>query len=242
MTSRRFYIEPDKITGDHAVLDGTDAHHLKNVLRLKAGALIELLNGKGTIYTARIKNLGREVNLEIEDRWERTAAGPSIHIAQGLLKGKKMDFLIQKATELGINGFHPFTSLHGAAAGPSANKKERWQKIMAEACKQSGRAEFMTIGSLSEFSQICNMGDDFREKIILWENEPDNSLQTVGHISRDDSILVVIGPEGGFNSEEIDQALNKGFRSLKMGGITLRAESASFAVMAILQFMAGKLG
>ncbi len=242
MTDRRFYIEPEKINGDNAVLDSNDAHHLKNVLRLKAGNLIELLNGKGTIFTARIKKLGKEVELGIEDRQDYPLINPSIHIAQGLLKGKKMDFLIQKATELGINGFQPFTSLHGVATAPSASKRERWQKIMVEACKQSGRAEFMKIGKIKDFSRICDTGDNFEERIILWENEPNNTLQTIGDICAVNSILVIIGPEGGFSRTEIDRAMDKGFRSVKIGGITLRAESAAFSIMSILQFMTGKLG
>lgn len=242
MTSQRFFIEPEKIQGNEAVLNGADAHHLKNVLRLKTGDSIQLLNGSGNIFTATIKKLGKEIDLEIEDRQDYSPVKPTIHVAQGLLKGKKMDFLIQKATELGISSFHPFTSLHGTADTPSANKIRRWRKIMIEACKQCGRADFMTICDPVNFPVVLNAGDDFEEKIILWENEPDHSLQDLGNLAAIDSILVVIGPEGGFSYEEIDQAQKKGLRSLKMGGITLRAESASFSVMAILQFLTGKLG
>lgn len=242
MTSQRFFIEPEKIQGNEAVLDGADAHHLKNVLRLKTGDFIQLLNGSGTIFTAKIKKLGKKIDLEIENRQDYSPVRPSIHLAQGLLKGKKMDFLIQKATELGIDGFHPFTSLQGTADVPSENKTRRWRKIMIEACKQCGRADFMTIAPPISFPDVLSTGDNFEEKIILWENEPDQSLQGLGDLAAVDSILVVIGPEGGFSYEEIDQAQRKGFRSVKMGGITLRAESASFSVMAILQFLTGKLG
>ncbi len=242
MTGRRFFIESNKINGVEAVLTGPDAHHLKNVLRLKPGASIQLIDGQGTIFTARIKKLGKSVDLKIEDRNHHPVVTPVIHLAQGLLKGGKMDFLIQKATELGINGFHPFTSRYSVAAKPAANKQKRWRKIMIEACKQSGRAEFLEIGEVADLAAICCMADTFERTIVFWEDEPEVSLQALRNLRDAGSILAVVGPEGGFHPEEIELAANHGFQSVRMGELTLRSESAAFSAMTILQFITGKFG
>ena len=236
---RRFYIDPKNIAESRAILTGSEAHHLRGVLRLGAGAKIELFDGTGAIYQAIVRDVGKkEVLLQTISKQLTDEPGPSVHFAQALLKGKKMDFLIQKATELGIHAIHPFTSLH-CAAQPSYDKTKRWEKISLEACKQCGRPTPITCYPVCDLSQILQKGKSHNTKLIFWEKEKtalDRVLQAPVQ-----SIFMMIGPEGGFSDSEVESALRQNFQPVSLGKRILRAETAAFCAMSIVQYLLGNL-
>ena len=239
MQMRRFFIDPAEITGNKAVISGTEARHARLVLRLNVGLEIELLDGRGAVYRAVIREISKEkITSEIINQKNITDNGPQIHFGQALLKGKKMDFLIQKATELGIHTIHPFTSAHCANLN-TASRRERWNKISLEACKQCGRPRPPDCRSVREFSQIIRQDTDCKRKIIFWEKERQNSLAS--QISGDESILFLTGPEGGFSAGEISEAREHGFQTVTLGRRILRAETAAFCAMSIIQYLSGNL-
>jgi 16S rRNA (uracil1498-N3)-methyltransferase len=158
-----------------------------------------------------------------------------------MLHGKKMDFLVQKAAELGVGSILPFQSQHSTLRNPSPNKINRWQKIAFEASKQCRRPYPMKIKPLTTLGDILTSSSNYSLKVVLWEQEKNNTLTGLPDIHNMDSLLVIIGPEGGFATEEIDTCIDAGFIPVSMGSRTLRAETAALSIMAIVQFLAGNL-
>jgi 16S rRNA (uracil1498-N3)-methyltransferase len=237
----RFFINPLNIEGLRATLSGPEAHHLRNVLRVSTGDEVELYDGAGSIYRAAVEKNGREIELAILSRQISVPDEPSLFIAQGFLKGKKMDFLIQKATELGIAGFFPFHSAHCAVPASKEDRTSRWDKITLEACKQSGRPIPLQVTPFPDLNTLLAESEGYSCKLIFWEKEIFTRLQTLAHLSSQRSVIAVIGPEGGFADGEIDKARQSGFLPVSLGNLTLRAETACISTMAILQYLCNKL-
>jgi len=152
-----------------------------------------------------------------------------------------MDFLVQKATELGVTGFLPFHSAYCAVPAPKDDKASRWEKIIMEACKQCGRAIPLAVTETLAFNGVLARGADYATKIIFWEKETTKRLHDLPDLSATRSIIALIGPEGGFSNEEINRAVDAGFIPVSLGRLTLRAETASIAAMTLLQHMGGNL-
>lgn len=236
---RRFFVDPTDITGPGAVISGSEARHIRLVLRLAPGREIELFDGRGNIYRAMIRKLDKnKIAVTINDKKKFIDNGPQVHLGQALLKGKKMDFLVQKATELGIHTVHPFISEH-CARRTSASRNERWRKISLEACKQSGRPLPLECRPVQEFSTIIRQSTNFKCNIIFWEQEKKNILGNL--LPNPESIFFLVGPEGGFSDGEIVEAHNHGFQSITLGKRILRAETAAFCAMSIIQYLNGNL-
>jgi 16S rRNA (uracil1498-N3)-methyltransferase len=237
----RFFIEPCNIQDRHATLDGAEAHHLRHVLRLGPGEEIELFDGNGGVYRARISQVGKEIELIITQRHTVAPESPALCIAQGILKGKKMDFVVQKACELGVTTFIPFHSNHCAAAVPRDAKTFRWEKIIMEACKQCGRPIPLEVGPVADFNALLAAAGRYACKLIFWEKEPRFHLSQLAPLAATPSVIALIGPEGGFAEAEINKAAQAGFTAVSLGRRTLRAETAAISVMAILQYLGNKL-
>lgn len=236
---RRFHVEPGAITGTTARLTGQEAHHLGRVLRLKPGARVTLLDPSGAQHEAVIERIDRTaVLLTIEASSEATPAGPPLHLGQGLLKGKKMDLVVQKATELGVTAIHPFVSQH-TVARPSENEKEsRWQRIALEACKQCNRPLPPHCHPIRDFASLLQEAAPFPQKLLFWEGSGGIALQScIDPTAPPASLFFLIGPEGGFSQTEHDLAVAAGFVPVTLGRRTLRAETAAIAAAAILQFL-----
>ena len=246
---RRFFVEPENISGSTAVLTGTEARHIATVLRLTPAAIIILFDGSGSYYEARITKISpSRVETKIVSITPYIDAAedayPALHLAVGLLKGKKMDFIIQKCTELGVASIRPFYSQYCAAHGAAVGKRGRWQKIALEACKQCNRPKPPDLQEVTDYKTLLSLSnnDNYDLKIIFWEDEKQNNLQETLAASRQkQSVLVFIGPEGGFSSGEAAAASTAGFQPLTLGSRILRAETAVLAAVAILQHELGNL-
>ena len=246
---RRFFIDPENISGSTAVLTGTEARHISAVLRLALETTITLFDGSGSYYEARIMKISpARVETKIISITPYIDAAedkrPALHLAVGLLKGKKLDFIIQKITELGIESLHPFHSQYCAAPYASAGKLSRWQKIAREACKQCNRPKPPDLYEVTDYKNLLfrSEKDNHDLKIIFWEDEEQNTLrETIALSSEAQSVLVLIGPEGGFSSGEVAAAIAAGFKPATLGSRILRAETAAIAAVAILQHELGNL-
>jgi len=247
---RRFYIEPSKVaeaSGSTPVISGSDARHIKNVLRLKPGDIIGLFDGTGLEYEARIVTLYHnrvEVSI-ISSSYSRTESPVKIIVAQAFLKNRKMDGLVRQLTELGITKWIPFIAKRSV---PRPSKKrlwarsERWKNIAKEAIKQCRRSQIMEIGATISFEEALNFENECDLKIVFWENESKsiNSklLQPDRHYKR---IYVMLGPEGGFTEQEIENARACGFVVASLGPRILRAETATIVACALLQYLFGDI-
>ena len=246
---RRFFVDPENIIDAYAVLTGTEARHISAVLRLTTGTTVTLFDGSGSYYEAMLTKISParvEARIVAITPYIDTAADfhPALHLGMGLLKGKKMDFIIQKITELGIESLHPFRSDYCAALDAAAGRLSRWQKIALEACKQCNRPKPPDLHEAKDFIELLSLpeNDEHGLKLIFWEEAEQKPLQeTLAQLPEIKSALVLIGPEGGFSSGEVAHAVAAGYQPVSLGRRILRAETAAIAAVSILQHELGNL-
>lgn len=231
----QFLIPPGGKTGDRVLLSREESHHLAKVLRHRVGDAIRLTDGRGSLFEGRIESLSPRGAVRIESAVPRKAPYGRVLLAQGLLKGEKMEFVIQKAAELGAAEILPFTSSRTIAEWKKDSRKwERWRKIAEAASKQSGRAHHLTVQEPVVFEKILETHAE--SKVIFWEEFNESATFPIG-----ESVLVLIGPEGGFSGQEASLAKDKGFSVLSMGSLVLRAETAAVAALSIIQYEMGNI-
>lgn len=237
---RRFFVDPHSISEDLAILSPDESRHIATVLRLQAGTAIELFDGTGFVYQGLILTASpKRITVELLSRYsDNDDAAPQLFLFQSLLKGKKMDFLVQKATELGVHSFCPVRSKYSENHGNLPRQADRWQRIMLEACKQCKRAHPMLIEPILTLEDID--GSPFEQPLVLWEEEKSTRLDAT-MISYDGPMSLLIGPEGGFQEEEINRLKEKNFTPVSLGTRILRSETAALSSIAILQFLSGSL-
>ncbi len=244
MSLRRFFINPTDITGETAQLRGPEAHHLRTVLRLTPGDPITFFDGTGARYQARIEQILKDrVTATIVEHTQDLPPKVRLYLGQALLKGQKMDLILQKATELGIDAIWPFSSEHGIHKPQREAQMERWQRIVLEACKQCDRAKSPEIHAPREVTDLMTQPPPCDVRLIFWEHESQQSLDEVlaGQAKDCRSVFFLLGPEGGFSESEVACAQEEGFIPVSLGPRILRAETATIAATAILQFTLGNL-
>jgi 16S rRNA (uracil1498-N3)-methyltransferase len=240
---RRFFIENDTIRGDIVELPESESRHISRVLRLKAGEAVELLDGRGAVYSAVLIETGKRVRARIALlRAEKAADSIRLTIGQGQLKGQKMDTVIQKCTELGVTRVAPFWS--SRCQGKlndlqGAKKLERYQRIVEAACKQCYRSDLMTVDSPREFQELLAAfpAGEGRLRLLFWEEEREATLHTVAIAEAIREVVVLLGPEGGLAADEVDRARSEGWRTVSLGRRILRAETATLTAASIVQFL-----
>ena len=244
---RRFFFDPEARTGDRVFLSDEESRHVTKVLRLTAGSSVELLDGLGTVYNGVITGTGRRVEASIEGVVaKKEENGKKIRVYQGLLKGEKMDTVVQKCTELGVSSMIPFQSsrCQGKLDPKQGLKKyQRWQRIGLAACKQCLRLQPMQLDMPVHYSALLNrdFGGEDTLRLLFWEEEKEIYLQDFPNIDKAQSIDLILGPEGGFSHDEIAQANGLGWQTVSLGDRILRAETATLTAVAIVQYLAGNL-
>lgn len=213
-------------------ITGPDLHYLRDVVRLKNDETFEILDNTGMVYKAKILKIGKE-NIEysiLSSSKEESEPRTKVTLAQGLPKSQKMDFIIEKCTELGVNKIIPMLSSRSVAKG---EKLERWRKLAKEAAEQSRRGIIPAVTGLTYFSAVLKMRKQFDLALIPFEQEKETALKKV-LASHPKNILIVIGPEGGFSPEEIEQAKASNFTPITLGKRILRTETAGLAALAAI--------
>ena len=244
---RRFFIEQSETTGPEPFITGTDATHIKKVLRLSEGDIIFLFDGTGTEYKARIMSF-TDVSVKvsiIRSYISKPESPVHITLAQAFLKLKKMDGLVRQLTELGINKWIPVIT-ERSVTRPDNNRLvariSRWKEISKQALKQCNRSRMMTINQAISFENVLDISKQSSLKILLWENEPKPFnpalLQCNGTFN---NIFIMIGPEGGFTLKEVEKAKTCGFITASLGPRILRAETATIAASVLIQSIFGDI-
>jgi 16S rRNA (uracil1498-N3)-methyltransferase len=243
MEENRFY-HSENLELKHVVELGAQTHiHATKVLRLKVGDQFALFNGDGFDYVARIIELSKhKTSVEIIDRYEVNHESPlKITLAQGLAAGDKMDWIIQKAVELGIQSIQPLLTERSIVKldRERADKKiEHWKTVAISACEQTGRSIIPDISSPTHLTQWLSNQNQTTDslKLILTPAK----AQNLNHLEKPSSpVVFIVGPEGGFSEKEMDLALRSGFVPVNFGKRILRTETASIVALSIMQNLWG---
>ncbi len=243
---RRFFIDPEASVKDVFFLSEQESHHLQRVLRLTVGTPLQLLDGKGNVHDAEIAEPGKQVQLTILSSQYIEQDAIPLRVCQSVLKGQKMELLIQKCTELGVSEFTPFYSersqLKKKELAKVSKKYDRWQRIIEEACKQCGTPWAMTLKPLLSFEEMVAGGKRQAQRILFWEEESvENSLHSLPLQKEKTGLQIVFGPEGGFPLEEVAKAKGNDFQILSLGSRILKAETANIAAVSIVQHLLGNM-
>lgn len=250
---RRFFIEEKDIKENQITIKGDEARHIAQVLRLEEKDKIKVFTGGGREYLTEIIQVNKKevIGRILEESRLDTEPPIEITLLQGLPKSDKMDFIVQKVTELGVKRIIPVITQRTVVKlneEKARARRNRWQRIALEAAKQSGRAIIPEVDAITTFVQSLSNISEENLNLIPWEEEETTSLKKVlkhptSHISHPTShITVFIGPEGGFTPEEVRAAKKKGAIPVSLGPRLLRTETAGLVTLAMVLYELGDMG
>ncbi len=244
MRTRRVYLDAPLTSGANVDLPKETVNYLRNVLRLKDGQPLEVFNGRGEISEATLQLARREATVRIgvplASQPERVVP---ITLLAALAKGEKMDWIVQKAVELGVSDIAPVATDRSVLElkGDRADKRtQRWQQIMINACEQCGRNVLPTLQPIRSLEEAIR-AIDVPVRLVL-DPRAERPLTELCAQPRPEGVALLVGPEGGLTEDEVAMAEEHGFRALTLGPRILRAETAALSGVAVLQYQWGDLG
>lgn len=249
----KFFVKNEQINNDKITIIGEDVNHIKNVLRLKIDDNIQVCNVDTSMnYTCVISNINNE-NIEciIFDKINSMCeSNIDINIFQGLPKADKMELIVQKSVELGVHEITPVEMKRCVVKieEKSKSKKiERWQKISEVAAKQSGRDIIPKINNITNIKNICNSIANYDIVLLAYENEEKNTLKNEllkikEKTNKKLNIGIIIGPEGGIDTEEVEMLQKSGAKVITLGKRILRTETVALAMTSIIMYELENLG
>ncbi|MGN6312471.1 MAG: 16S rRNA (uracil(1498)-N(3))-methyltransferase [Rhodanobacteraceae bacterium] len=243
MRTIRIHVDAGLAAGTELALPEQAAAHVVRVLRLRAGDPVSLFNGDGSDYAAELVAVGpREARARIlESRTNRSESPLRIVLAQALARGEKMDWIVQKATELGIAEIVPLVTLRSEVKLDETRARKRlehWQAVAISACEQSGRARIPSIATVQPLRTWLDSLDGSAARLALLP-EGELALRALGAPAQ--GAVLAVGPEGGFDDADVALLRHAGFRGLVLGPRVLRTETAGMAAIAALQALYGDL-
>jgi 16S rRNA (uracil1498-N3)-methyltransferase len=244
----RFYIDKDEINKGIVTISGNEARHIGKVLRLKEDDDVTLFDDNGVIYNGKIiKKDHKQVQVRIDrESSAHEQKNVIILLGQALTKGSKMDLIVQKSTELGVSRIIPFSSSRTVMRYDEKQSHARvshWQRIALASAKQSGRRHIPAVENIASFNNLITRDFPGYLKIILWEEE---SAVRLRHILKNNAelhaVIFLVGPEGGFDPNEVACAREQGFIPVSLGETVLRTETVSSAVLSVVRYESGDFG
>lgn len=242
---RRFFVAD--VVEDKIKIDGSDAHHIRRVLRYKLGDKLIVVDGSGKVMEVFIIEISDEMVIaEVKEVLDNNTESPiELILAQCLPKGDKMELVVQKAVELGVSTIYPIVSENCVVKYDEKKKMARqikWQKIADEAAKQCGRTILPTVESVTELKIFLENIDSNLEALMCYEGEAEEPIKKILAESLANRFLVLIGPEGGFTKNEVEICQKAGLKIATLGKRILRTETAAIAASAIVMYEKGDLG
>lgn len=239
----QFFVDDTQISGTVITITGSDVNHIRNVLRMKIGEEVRISAQSSKSYLCRISEIGEQfVQTEIvEEDVEGTELGARLYLFQGLPKADKMELIIQKAVELGAYAVIPVSMRNCVVKLDEKKvkgKRERWQQIAVSAAKQSKRSIVPEIFAPMSYRDAVAFAGQMDVNLVPYENAHGMTAtqKALNEIRPGASVGIFIGPEGGFDPEEIEIAREKGMKPISLGRRILRTETAGFTALAILMY------
>lgn len=240
---QQFFAEPSWIQGNSIYIEGADVNHMKNVLRMKPGEDVRINDGSGKTYLCCIDHYEEDkAVLDVLKELDADTELPSrIVLFQGLPKGDKMEWIVQKAVELGAYSIVPFAAKRSVVRldeKKSAKKQVRWQAIAKGAAEQSGRGIIPEVSGVMTFAEALESAKEMDVLLIPYEMEKGmaETARVVEGIRPGQSVGIFIGPEGGFEEEEVERAKKAGAYPVSLGKRILRTETAGLTALSILMY------
>lgn len=238
-----FYVEPESVSADTVRITGGDVNHIKNVLRMHPGEEIMVLDGSGMEYRCEIETISDEVLARVLEA-KKTEAELSVRLLlfQGLPKKDKMELIIQKAVELGVSEIIPVLTKRAVVKledkKKEQKKRERWQAIAEAAAKQSGRGIIPKVCEAVKFTEAVKRTEELDEALIPYElaEGMEEARERIRSLHGRKAIGIFIGPEGGFEEEEIALAVKTGIHPITLGKRILRTETAGLCILSVIMF------
>lgn len=232
-----FFVPRSQSNEDIATIVGSEHHHLRNVVRLDNGEIIRIIDGEGVVITATITKIETDLTIaKIETQEIHDKSTPSITLLQGIPKSDKMELILQKTTELGVNQIIPIIT-ERSLQQPSKNRIDRWQRIILSATKQSGQAWLPKLSDIQILQDCIHTTQTYDLTLIFWEKESDQHIKLV---LRDHpevkSVAIIIGPEGGFTDNEAYTSIEMGCIPVKLCSNILRTETAAIAGVSMVAY------
>ncbi|WP_461812387.1 16S rRNA (uracil(1498)-N(3))-methyltransferase [Faecalimonas sp.] len=238
-----FFVTPSQVSGDRIYIDGSDVNHICNVLRMKKGEKLQISDGNNKKYICQIDEITVEkVFLQIvEEKMGDTELPSKIYLFQGLPKSDKMELIVQKAVELGAYEIIPVSTKRAVVKldAKKANKKvERWNSIAEGGAKQSGRTLVPKVREVMGYKEALSYAKELDVVFIPYElaEGMERTKELIEKIAKGQSVGIFIGPEGGFEKEEVEQAMKMGAEPITLGKRILRTETAGLTILSILMY------
>ena len=238
-----FFVTPEQVKENQILVQGSDVNHIKNVLRMKVGEELHISDGNNKKYLCEIETMSaEEVKVLIKEVLVSDTELPSkIYLFQGLPKSDKMELIIQKAVELGAYEIIPVATKRAVVKldDKKAGKKvERWNSIAEGGAKQSGRNVVPKVANVMSFKEALRYAECLDVVLIPYElaEGMEETREIISAIQPGQSIGVFIGPEGGFETSEVEQALAMGAKAVTLGKRILRTETAGLTTLSILMY------
>jgi len=226
-----FYVNPEGVNGQTAVLDDFERRHMVKTLRKKTGDLVNLTDGNGHHLIGTISQTTPRLVVQIEQKIKIPLPAAQITLACGFIKQNRLDFILEKGTELGVTHFVFFKSRY--ANYHSANQN-RLIKVVRQALKQSLHFYLPRVTILKSFAEFLKFSEPFQFKLTAIDQTFPAIKQVVKN-SQSNEWLIAIGPEGGFSKEEVADMLDQNFQGISLGSHRLRTETAALSALAFVQ-------
>lgn len=250
MTRRRFYAPPGAFDANakSVIVAGDESRHLRDVLRLARGDEVFVFDGQGKEYRCVVDEFERDSSRlsVIEEVEPASSESPlKLTLAVALLKGEKFDLVVQKVTELGVTRVVPVKTTRADVrlrdSADAQKRVTRWRRIALEAAKQSGRAFVPEVTAPTDFAPLTADEQIAGTQRLMFSEKGGAPLPEMHLKAQPATITALVGSEGGWSDEELDQAREAGWKIVTLGGRTMRAETAAIVVTALLQHLYGDL-
>lgn len=234
----RFFVPKERILDNSISFNEAQLHQIKNVLRLKSGEILEIFDNNLGVYVARIYYESKGLKAEIMSRHSAQTQKFEINVFQSIIKMGKMELVVDKLTEIGINSFTPIITARTQGKDIKAftqKKLDRLQKICTESAEQSGKVLVPKIRSIMKFKDLLNAHPSQCVCLFYEKNEGTVNLQDI-NFKENSEVSVIIGPVGGFSEEEISLAKDRGVRSVHLGSSIFKADTASIISVSLIRY------
>lgn len=240
---QHFFVTTDQVKKPYIYIEGSDVNHMKNVLRMKPGEQLSVSDGDNCRYLCQVESYegARAVLKIVETKAVDTELSSKLYLFQGLPKGDKMELIIQKAVELGAYEVIPVSMKRCVVKldeRKAQKKVNRWNEVARSAAKQAGRGRIPKVRDVMDFPRALNMAKDLDVVLIPYElaEGMEQTRQVMEAVKPGQSVGIFIGPEGGFEKEEVYQTVDAGAKEITLGRRILRTETAGLAVLSILMY------